>query len=117
MKLLPIAVMSLLASGAMAADNVLTWTPPTTYENGIPLPAAEILKYLVNVTWQGVPQAVVEAPGGTNGTFTHRVNARGTWCYKLQTVSVDNLASDFSNEACKVVTHGRPKPPVSLTIE
>jgi len=117
-KLIALTAMSLLSTTAWAAeDNILRWTLPTTYENGEPLPPAEILKYMVNVTWQGEAQQVLEAPGGTNTTFTHRVNTRGTWCYTLQTVSVDNMVSVVSNEACKTVTHGNPNPPRDLTVQ
>lgn len=108
--LLPLSVLA-------ATDNVLTWVPPTTYENGTALPAAEIKEYKVNVKWNGVAQPVLVATGGTNTTYTHRVNNRGTWCYTLQTVSIDNNSSVPSNEACKVVTHGNPNPPTGVTVK
>jgi hypothetical protein len=112
-----VLLIGLLPVVAFAAeDNTVRWVSPTTYENGEALPPEDIAKFLINVTWQGEPQAVLEAPGNTNA-YVHHVSSRGLWCYTMQTVSVDNQVSDVSNQACKTVTHGKPRPPTSVTVE
>lgn len=104
------------ASFALAKDNVLTWIPPTTYENGLELPSTEIKNYRIEWTLDGVGQPDLLADGGTTASFAHKILYRGVYCYTVYTIATNDLESNASNTACKTVEAGKPNPPTALGV-
>lgn len=96
---------------AFATDITLSWTPPDTYEDGSPLPIAEIQSYRFEYSIDGVSQPDLVA-ANTATSLVVTTNQRGNHCFVGYTISVDGLESAPSIEQpCKAVTRGRPRPP------
>lgn len=115
----------LLGSLTISAEPTKTWdwTPPTEYENDLPIPSSDILSYTLYCgTIEGgpydqfitamntpPPQDMDMAPlvGNTPGEY---------YCVLTATSSTHLVESAFSNEANFTVLPGdlgyRPKPPV-----
>ncbi len=63
-----LAILLTLPAQTMACTMGLTWTAPTTRENGQPLPRAEISRFEIRCVGLNVRGSIVKfAKGGTNG--------------------------------------------------
>lgn len=103
----------LFAGVVHAGDAALSWTLPTTYEDGTPLPVSEILGTVVyyGTTPGGpYPNTVTVAAPATTATITNL--AKGNWYFVATCIATNNLESIRSNEVVKAVaSSSRPKAP------
>lgn len=99
---------------AVAGDAVLNWTPPTTYTDGTPLPAAEITSYRISYgQTAGGPYGTTVTVAGTATTTTITNLAKGTWYFVARTVASNGLESATSAQVAKTVLGtAAPNPPV-----
>lgn len=109
----------LLSVSAMAAT--LSYTPPTTYTDGSPLPAADILGYEFRCgagTSAGVSCTPLTLPGtATGGTMVITGPAAGfTACVEGATRVAAGLGPYSSPPACKTFAAIPPNPPGNVTI-
>jgi hypothetical protein len=114
------------AGVALAATGpaVLTWTRPTTYTDGSPMPASDITAYGVQCTLTptggtAAPCVLSSATLAGNvitGSLTVTYPAQGARaCFRLVT-RVGTRESDPSNESCKDFAPLTPSPPTNVTI-
>jgi len=102
-----------LAMPLALADTVtLSWTLPTQYEDGTPLPAAEIAE--VGISKQSFPLGtaigseprvyveLVRVPGDRTG-YLDEDQDNGIHCYVAWVVATNGARSVDSNESCKTV--------------
>lgn len=98
------ALACLTALPACAGDAVLNWTPPTTYTDGTPLPAAEIKNYRIAYgQTAGGPYGTSVTVAGTATTTTVANLAKGTWYFVAYTVASNGLESAASPQVTKSV--------------
>jgi hypothetical protein len=103
----------LIASPVFAGDAIVSWSHPTTYEDGSPLPVSEILGTVIYYgTTAGGPYSSslsVPAPA-TTVTITNL--AKGNWYFVATSIATNNLESAKSNEVVKsVASNSKPRPP------
>ncbi len=98
-----------LITGALAGDATLTWTAPTTYEDGTAILSGEIVSYKVyyGQTASG-PYTLSRVVTFPNTTTTITV-PKGTWYFVSTATTTNGLESSYSNEVSKVVL-GNSKP-------
>lgn len=110
------------ASLAKAATLTGSFTLPTQYEDGSPLPVANIKHIRVQVGTCSVSDQVVTgegeqlvAPPATAFSVTVP-RAFGRFCARAQTETVSGLLSAWTPSVVKVIAEPAPKPPTLLTI-
>lgn len=99
--------------GAWANTANLSWDAPTQYEDGTPLPLAEISYYKIYYgTAQGGPYSSSITVPGTATTATISNLARGMWYFAASTVATNGMESVLSTEGQKEIkSNAKPKPP------
>lgn len=124
--LLTLAIV-LLAAPAFSAPAGLSYTRPTEYTDGTPLPVGDITRYdiqCVSFTPTGGTAGTcptispTSLPGtATGGTVTLTIPAAGgSACFQLRTVVASGATSDWSNTACKTFAPATPNPPGNVTV-
>ncbi len=125
-KLIAVLLFLPFAAIAQAATGVLSFTPPTQYSDGSPLPAAAITGYDVQCSkWTptgGVAATCTQFPAATlagnatGGTLTGTVPATGgAACFQVRTKTASG-AGAWSAEACKTFAPLVPNPPSNVTV-
>jgi hypothetical protein len=114
MKFKSFLIASLLSSSALAGDATVSWTFPTTYEDGTALPASEITEVTIyygqTATGPYTLNKTVVAPA-TNTTITNL--AKGKWYFTATITATNGLESAQAIEVNKMVWGtSKPKPPV-----
>jgi len=112
MKLKAFILSSLIAFNATAADAVLSWTYPTTYEDGTALPVSEISTVTIyyGSTTGSSAYKVTVAPPATTYTITNL--AKGTWYFTATVTATNGLESVRSVEVNKsLLGSSKPKAP------
>ena len=98
-------ISALLCSPVLyAVEVVVQWDAPTTYVNGDPLPASQIVSYSV-ISTLGVKQIVT----GTTATFS--VNP-GNECWVVSTLATNGLQSSYAFLCADIPGDGPPGQPV-----
>jgi len=98
-------------------EKTFTFTPPTEYTDGTPLPQSAIASYdiecdgelLVNVPNNPVDTDTYQAPPGTFATGVHS-------CVAF-TVTTEGIRSGPSNTVNFTVDPGVPSPPVNFVVQ
>ena len=98
-------------------EKTFTWSPPTEYEDGTPLPQADIASYdiecdgalLANVLNTPLDTDSYQAPPGTFSTGTHTCVAY-TW-------TTEGVRSNASDPVNFTVAPGKPGPPINFAVE
>ena len=119
-----IAIFTLLPTVALAETATLTWTHPTQFTDGSALALVDIKVTTIRCSAVVIDGArgpctiaPVSAPAPTataQGNF--EFDARGGQvCWQAQTVLINGLVSEWSNEVCKTIPAKKPNAPV-LTI-
>jgi hypothetical protein len=117
----------LLAAPSFSAPAGLSYTRPTQYTDGSPLPVGDITRYdieCVSFTPTGGTSGACPtispttlAGNATSGTVTLTIPAGGgAACFRLRTVVTSGATSDWSNTACKTFAPATPNPPGSVTV-
>jgi hypothetical protein len=116
MRRLLILVALLAAPAAFAADVRLSWTAPTTCEDGSALTNCPTTGFEVSesAAATGQPWGVRETVAGTATTRTY-VLPPGQRCFQLRTVA-GTSKSGPSNTACADVPSLPPKAPQGVTV-
>jgi hypothetical protein len=116
-----IALMLIVPMPAFAGSATLTWDAPTQYTDGTPLnPATDLSGYvlgwgLVSRTSVTYPHSVnVPNPGSATVTYTLTSLPTGTVFFSARAITIDGIASGWSNEIVKRVI-GTPGTPTNLT--
>lgn len=107
-------VLLFLASfSAYAGDAIVTWDPPTQYEDSTTILAGEIQNYKVYYGQSdGGPYGFVVTVPGSVTTTTITGLAKGTWYFVATAITSNGLESSYSNQAAKAVSGtSKPKPP------
>lgn len=112
-----------LAQVSGTGTATLTWTPPTQYTNGDPLPLSEIERY--TIYWGTASGEYTESLDVENGAVQSReieLTVTGpTTFYFAMTAWARGLESDLSNEASKTITlefdDFPPGVPQNVTVE
>ena len=125
-----LAVLALLCCASVCAQTVtgtgtatLTWTPPTQYENGDPLPLSEIERYTIYWgTESGEYSASVDVENGAVQSREIDLEVTGPMqIYFALTAWAHGLESALPNEASKTIALELedlpPGPPQSVTVE
>lgn len=101
------------SGSAFAGDALLSWDPPTQYEDGTALPLSEISYYKIYYgNSSGGPYASSITVPGTATTATISNLAKGMWYFVATTVATNGMESALSTEGSKEVkSNARPKPP------
>lgn len=103
----------LFSTTSLAGDAIVSWSHPTAYEDGSPLPIAEIsgtVIYYGNVAGGPYPNTVVVAAPATTTTVTGL--SKGNWYFVATSIATNNLESVKSNEVVKaILSTSRPKSP------
>jgi hypothetical protein len=109
------------ASVAKAATLTGSYTLPTQYEDGTPLPVANI-KHIRVEAGTCSPAGLFGANEGTQlvippGAAFSITSPRafGKFCVRAQTETVSGTLSEWSNTVVKTIAEPAPKPPVMLT--
>lgn len=96
------AIAAWLGWNVYAVDTDLTWTNPTTFTDGSPIPDGDLasarIYRKVDTGTYGIYQTI---PIGTS--FKDADLANGVYCYKVSVVRTNGIESPQSNEACKTV--------------
>jgi len=116
-RLLTLALACLASTTYAQAANqsVLTWTAPTTYTDGTPLPASG-LGYKVYRGVKGATKTVIASPTSTTYTDTTGLNQGTTVCYQVS-ATLGTQESALSTEACKTFPQAAPSSPSTLTVK
>lgn len=106
-------ITALLSSSVFAGDAIVSWDPPTTYEDGSPLAPSEIQSYTVYYgTTPSGPYGFSTSVAGTVTTVTLSGLTAGNWYFVARVKATNGLESANSNEVVKsVVSTSKPKPP------
>lgn len=115
-KLLALLALALLAPQAFAQsqafNDTVSWTLPTTREDGTPLAASELVTVTLRFGPPGGPYSSerVELLASIGATMFVRSSA-GTRCYVATVTDADGVESADSLEACKTIRAkpGRPR--------
>lgn len=107
-------LLGLFFAGAVhAGDALLSWTLPTTYEDGTPLPVSEIsgtVIYYGTTAGGPYPNTVVIGAPATTATVPNLT--KGNWYFVATCIATNNLESIKSNEVVKAIaSSSRPKAP------
>jgi hypothetical protein len=103
-------------SYAQAANQaILTWTAPTTYSDGTPLPASG-LGFKVYRGLQGATKTVIASPTSTTYTDTTGLASGTTVCYQVS-ATLAGQESALSTEACKTFPALAPSAPSALRVQ
>ncbi len=106
------------ASLASAAPRTVSYTLPTQYEDGTPLPVASIKHVRVEVGTCSAPSVFGTAEGSAlvvppaTSAAVEVARAFGTFCARAQTETVSGTLSAWSATATTTITEPKPKPPV-----
>jgi hypothetical protein len=114
MKLKAFILGSLISFNAAAGDAIVSWTYPTTYEDGSAMPVSEITEvtvyYGLTATGPYTANKVVAAPA-TSTTITNL--GKGKWYFTATITATNGLESAQAIEVNKMVWGtSKPKPPV-----
>jgi len=112
MKLKALILGSILSLNALAGDAVLSWTYPTTYEDGTALPVSEISNVSIyyGATAGSSTYKVNVVPPATTYTITNL--AKGTWYFTATVTATNGLESIRSVEVNKsLLGSSKPKAP------
>lgn len=107
------------SQSAWAVGNVnASWTAPTEYEDGSPLPGSSIKNYKIYYGDKagGPYQFAITVPSDTNTVeITNLTN--GTWYFVATTITVEDTESAPSAEVSKVInTVRKPRAPVNFSV-
>ena len=98
-----------------AEDVALSWTTPTTFTDGTPIPSGDLASARVyrrvNTGAYSLYQTVPIATA-----FVDVDQRTGTYCYQVTVVRANGVASPLSNEVCKTIDSRIPSA-VTLTIQ
>lgn len=87
---------------AFAVDSNLSWTLPTTFTDGTPIPAGDLTSVQIyRKVGTGAYSLYKTIPIGT--TYADTNLASGTYCYEAAVVRSNGIASALTNEVCKTV--------------
>jgi hypothetical protein len=115
----------LLVRGAHAATLTGTFALPTQYEDGTPLPVANIKHIRVEVGTCvagpafGMKEGEQLVPPPATAFSATAPRAFGQFCVRAQTETVSGMLSAWTGVVTKTITEPNPKPPVlssSITI-
>lgn len=106
-------LMLLTSFGAYAGDAIVTWDPPTQYEDNTSILPGEIQNYKVYYGQSdGGPYGFVVTVPGTVTTTTVTGLAKGTWYFVATAITTNGLESAYSNQSAKSVQgSSKPRPP------
>lgn len=110
-----------VSSAALAGPNdaVLSWTPPTEYEDNTLLPANEIQSYKVyyGLASGGPYTSTVTVAGNVNSVTVSSLT-KGVWYFVVTTVATNGLESAYSTQVSKAIqSSSKPKPPKALAVQ
>lgn len=105
----------LVAALAYADPAVITFAAPTTYTDGSQIAAGTAITYDVYQAPQGQTLVRVATITGTTTTITTGLTPGQTFCFAVTAV-INGLASDRSNQACKLSAFPVPNA-VTITVK
>lgn len=108
-------------STVRAADAEITfnWAPPTQWEDGSAMTAADIQGYTIEraSVCGGSFSAVGTAPGGTATTYKLKAPPALGACYRFRTVASNGMVSDPGNEVYVAAIKTPRSVSVSVTVK
>jgi hypothetical protein len=84
------------------ASIQLSWSVPTSRENGEPLAVDEIAGYLITYTVDGVANSV-DVAGGTTTSYTIDNVTAGVWEFTIQSIDTTGLQSIMSDMVTTII--------------
>lgn len=103
---------------------LVSWTPPTTREDGSALTNLSHYHIYYDVgTSEPADLARQEEVGGNLSSYKIDGLGPGMWCFAMTAIDSDGLESDFSNVACKTIEDfeeepaSPPKAPGALAVQ
>lgn len=112
-KILFTLMLFLVSVGAYAGDAIVSWDPPTQYEDNTNILAGEITKYSIYYGQSdGGPYNFKVDVAGTINTATITGLAKGTWYFVATATTNNGMESAYSNQSAKAVQgSSKPRPP------
>lgn len=110
-----------ITAPALAGNALITWTNPTTYSDGSPMPASELAHTLVErgtCSGPGVFGALLESTQVPAPAQSLSVVALepGTYCWRLASVTIRGKTSDYSVTRSKTIDWPTPSAPDFLDV-
>ena len=109
-------VLMLLVATPAIADDVVTVQLPTEYDDGSPLPLAQISRW--TVYWGTAADSYNVGAMNVQPTqlsVTVPRSGSGTVCYVVEVADSDGITSSLSDPVCRTVR--RPKRPVIVSVK
>lgn len=92
-----------VAPAAATGSARLSWTPPSQYSDGSPMPASEIGAYRIYHGSSPSSLTRIAEVGAATTQFTVEDLARGTHYFAVTTVTANGIESDFSQTGSKTI--------------
>lgn len=126
-RILSAAFLCMSSATCIAAGASLTFTAPTTYADGSPLPASDIAQYDIDCGFKAkggtsYTPCVALSPAllgatATGGALTFTIpGVGGDACFKLRTVTIGGGVSPWTDAKCKTFPGLTPNAPGNLTV-
>lgn len=109
-----LAVASVAAFAANTAQ--LSWTPPSSYMDGAPIPSGTPITYTIRQGLKGQTKAVAGTVTTSGSTITTGLLSGNEYCWQVTGRVSTGPESDLSNEACKAFPPSPPQP-FTLTVQ
>lgn len=118
-RLLPLLLAAVLAACSLASSAqpsvTLTWTAPTMYTDGTPIPATQAITYIINQGPSGQEAKFAEGVSGTTWTSTSGLSPGTKMCWTVIAVDAQQGTQSVpTNEVCKDFAPLTPNPPGNL---
>ena len=91
-----LALMLLASFSAQAADVSLSWSTPTTRENGDALPLAEIARLEIEATYPDGTSEVIDVNAAATTHVIPIINGEGSYTFSISTIDTDGMRSSPS---------------------
>lgn len=100
----------------VASNVVLTWTPPTTRDDGAPLPVSEIAEQIISVRNVALPDFTeVARVAGTVSQAPFPNTPGGTWMWRVVVVDTDSQSSAPADSNELTIPVSAPSPATGVT--
>lgn len=115
-KILLVVAAASLAPLAQAGTVTVTWTPPTTCNDGSALVNCATTGFKIYGALSAQTKVLLASPVASATVQVFNTVTAGNWCYDMTTLA-GAQESAHSAQACKVVAAPAPNPPTIVTID
>lgn len=107
----------LLIPGLVSAGEAeLSWTPPTQNTDGTALTDLDGYRLYYGLTSGDYPEMIDIGDPTVTTYVVQGLTGGETYYFAATAYNTNNIESDYSNEATKVIEYSIPEPPTGLTV-